>query len=160
MHTNVTAAKYLGRGIITHLGLDIQVSSCTSHARKESFAMLRNLATQFAGVGAAPLPVEVQTTITGVVSYTFALPDGGYLVALWNDGVAAEEDAGVNATLTLPGLAGQAAVGMDPLHSLAQPLNVEDDGQALVIRNLRVKDYPLLVRVAPRREMYLPVVGR
>ena len=79
---------------------------------------------------------------------------------MWNDGIATDEDPGISTTLRLPSFAGQSAVGIDLLHSLVQPLVMEDEGQALLIRNLRVKDYPLLVQVSPLRRVYLPLVIR
>lgn len=158
MHTNITAAKYLGRGVVTNLGLGVVAGGGNSVIRLQTFAMISSLGTVFAGSEPVSFPVEVQTTITNVVTYTFALPDGAYLVAVWNDGIAVDEDPGVGATLTLPGFAGRMAVGMDPLHSIMQPLVTENAGGALVIRNLRVKDYPLFIRVAPQRRVYLPII--
>ncbi len=158
LYTNVTAAKYLGRGVITNLGLDVQVSSCTSHTRKESFEMLRNLATQFAGAQAVQFPVQVQTTITNVAKYTFALPNDSFLVALWNDGIAVDEDPGVNASVELPGFGGYVATGLDPLHSIQQSLITHEDGDTLIIENLLLKDYPLLIQLTPPRQIYLPLV--
>lgn len=150
LFTNIAAAKYFARGITINLGLDLAVSPTgISTLRKETFAVVQNLATVFAGATTVQFPVEIQTPIVRVASYTFALPGGSSLVALWNDNVAVDEDPGVETTLVLPGFAGQVAVGIDPLHGLVQPLVTHDDGQNLVILNLRVKDYPLLVRVSP-----------
>lgn len=150
LYTDITAAKYFARGITINLGLDLNVSPTgISTLRKETFAVVQNLATVFAGATTVHFPVEIQSPIARLASYTFALPNDGHLVALWNDGAAVDEDPGVESTLILPGFAGQIAVGIDPLHGLVQPLVTSNDGQNLVIRGLRVKDYPLLVRLSP-----------
>ncbi len=162
MHTNITAAKYLGRGVVTNLGLGVIAGGGTSVMRRPSFAMISNLATIFAGSEAAFLPfsLALHDPVTHVASYAFSLPDDRYLVAFWNDGVAEDEDPGARATLTLPGLAGYVAVGMDPLHGIAQVLVTQDGGESLVISDLRLKDYPLLIRLSPQRRAYLPAVRR
>jgi len=161
LYTNSTAAKYYARGIVINLGLDLDVNPTgMSSLRQESFTVLQNLSTVFAGAKVETVPIQAQTTMTQVATYTFALPDDRHLLAVWNDGIATDEDPGISTTLHLPGFAGQLAVGIDPLHSLVQPLVTEDEGQTLVIRNLRVKDYPLLVQVSPLRKVYLPLVIR
>ncbi len=161
LYTNSTAAKYYARGIVINLGLDLDVNPTgMSSLRRESYTVLQNLSTVFAGARVETVPIQAQTTMTQVATYTFALPDDRHLLAVWNDGIATDENPGISTTLRLPGFAGQTAIGIDPLHSLIQPLVTEDEGQALVIRNLQVKDYPLLVQVSPLRRVYLPLVIR
>jgi hypothetical protein len=127
---------------------------------RETTAVQGNLATVLAGAEAASLAVQVQTTAPDVVTHTFALPGGEHLIAIWNDGVAKEEDAGIAAALTVPGFAGRQATGVDPLHSLLQPLITRSEGQALVIENLRVKDYVLFIRLGPAQRVFLPSIVR
>lgn len=161
MHTNITAAKYHTRGMVMHLGMGVTVHfGGMSGSRRETTTVVSNLATVLAGAGAESFPIQVQTTLTNVVSYTFALPGNAHLIAIWNDAPAVEDDPGINTTVILPGYAGQVATGIDPLHSLVQSLITHDDGQSLVIQNLRVKDYVLLIRVAPIQKVYLPVVSK
>jgi hypothetical protein len=80
------------------------------------------------------------------------------MVALWTDGIAQDFDPGVTATLTLPGLAGHQVTAIDPLFSYQQPVIAEIAGDNLVLRDLRVRDYPILLRLMPVREIYLPLV--
>ncbi|NLF52718.1 MAG: hypothetical protein GX577_16450 [Leptolinea sp.] len=150
MHTEFTVPKYLARGTITNLGLGLVAGAGTSPHVPRAFTVIRNLSTIFSGVEVTQFPVEISTTIINVVSYTFSLPQDTYLLALWNDGVAADEDLGVGATVKIPGFAGYLATGLDPLHSLQQPLITRDEGNALVIENLMLKDYPILIRLAPQ----------
>ncbi len=158
MHTEYTVPKYLARGTIINLGLGLVAGAGTSPHVPRAFTVIRNLSTIYSGAEVTQFPVEISTMITNVVSYTFSLPDENYLVALWNDGIAVDEDPGVNATVKLPGFAGYVATGLDPLHSFQQPLITHNDGDALIISNLLLKDYPLLIKLAPFRQIYLPLV--
>jgi hypothetical protein len=83
-----------------------------------------------------------------VYYYTFALPDGTHLVALWRDGIAVDNDPGVPATLSFPGFSTQEVVGIDVLHGFEQEMITEIEGGNLVIRDLLVKDYPIFLRLA------------
>jgi hypothetical protein len=83
------------------------------------------------------------------MSYSFSLPNGDQLVALWTDGVAVEEDPGVPATLTLPGFSAQKVVGIDVLNGFEQQIITSMEDGNVVIRNLLVKDYPIILRLTP-----------
>ncbi len=100
-----------------------------------------------AGAEPADLPVQIRSKAKDVVSYTFSTPDGGYLVALWTNGKAAEVDRGTRATVTISGVATELATGIDVLHGYEQPLIVEEVEKGMVIRNLLIRDYPTLLRV-------------
>ena len=159
MHSNTVAAKYHGRGILMHLGRDIDVHlGGMSVQRRETTAIVSNLATVMAGSWAESVPIQVQTSITNVVSYTFGLPNEGSMIALWNDGVAVDNDAGQPATLILPGLAGQSVVGIDALYGFTQPIITSVEDGNLVIHNLLIKDYPIILRITPTRAAFLPLV--
>jgi len=57
--------------------------------------------------------------------------------------------------------AGPAEVtGIDVLHGFEQPLMADEEGGNLVIRDLLVKDYPILLRVSQIRHIFLPTVLR
>ncbi len=147
-HTHIAAAKYHARGIVMHLGMGVTVHlAAMTDLRSETTNVVSNLATVLAGARAESFPVQVQTTSTTVVSYTFVLPNGDTLVALWTDGIAVEDDPGVNTTLTLPSLSAQKVIGVDVLHSFEQELIIETEDGDLVIRNLLVKDYPIILRL-------------
>jgi hypothetical protein len=149
------AAKYASRSIVMHLGMDIATS-----VNRGAGNTLRNLCTVMAGALPAPLPMQIQTTVTNTVSYTFSSPGNDHLVALWTDGIAAEYDPGVTTTVTLPGLTDHTVTGIDVLHGFRQPVITSEEGSDLVIRDLLVKDYPIILRVRPIRRVFLPVVLR
>jgi hypothetical protein len=81
-------------------------------------------------------------------SYAFILPDGDRLLALWTNDEAVDEDPGVNTTLKLPGSSAQSVTGIDVFNGFEQELITGTEGGDLVIRNLLVKDYPIIVRLA------------
>jgi hypothetical protein len=47
---------------------------------------------------------------------------------------------------------------IDPLYSYQQPVISEEEGAALVIRDLLVKDYPILLRLRSTKRILLPSV--
>jgi hypothetical protein len=140
----IAAAKYTSRAIVMHLGMDMATT-----INEGAGTTLRNLCTVMAGASPAALPLQIQTTVTDTVSYTFALPNSNWLVALWTDGVAAEYDPHVVATMTLPGFAGHTVTGIDVLYGFEQPIIATKEGSGLVIHDLLVKDYPVILKVSP-----------
>jgi len=130
-----------------HLGMDIITDGGVTPSRVTSFALLQNLCTVMAGARADSVSVEIQSPATDIRSYGFSFPSGDKLVALWTDGVAMDDDPGVTATLVLSGLAGKRVTGIDALNGFQQEMTTEVEGGDLVIRNLLVKDYPIIVRL-------------
>ncbi|MFN2242041.1 MAG: hypothetical protein ACK2U2_07125, partial [Anaerolineae bacterium] len=78
-YSQSVAAKYLARGIMMHLGMDIITSFGGSEPWGDHQAqgrVTRNLSTIMAGARAADVPLQIQTSVTNTVSYTFSLADG------------------------------------------------------------------------------------
>jgi hypothetical protein len=134
-----------------HLGMDIITSfngtEPLGHEQRPEMHVARNLATIMAGVRAASLPVQIQTSLTNTVTYTFAKGDDR-LVGLWSDVIAAEYDPGEPSTLTIPGLGDYSVTGIDVLHGYRQPLISENVDGDLIIRDLLVVDYPILLSLS------------
>jgi len=147
-YSETVCAKYLARGIVIHLGMDVAVSQHGHYPDQlQLFCTIQNLCTVMAGTEAASLPVVIQSEATNIVSYSFRLSNGDRLLALWTDGVAVDDDPGINATLTFPGFSVQKVTGIDVLNGFEQELvtNMEDGN--LVIRNLLIRDYPIILRL-------------
>jgi hypothetical protein len=146
----VGAAKYMARGIVLHLGMDVVAGFSGQEPwrdeQRPEMRVARNLGTVMDTVRAASFPVQLQTTLTNTAIYTFALGDDRF-VGLWSDGIATDFDPGVPATLTIPGLGDYSALGIDVLHGYRQPLVSENVNGDLVIRDLLVVDYPILLRL-------------
>ena len=152
-YSPTVAAKYASRGIVMHLGMDIAVSG-----HRGAGNTLYNLCTVMAGAEPPPLPVQIQTTVTNTVSYTFSLPNDDHLIALWTDGVAVDYDPGITTTLTFSGLADLSVIGIDVLHGFEQPVIASEEDGNLVIRDLLVKDYPIILRLSSTKYVFLPIV--
>jgi hypothetical protein len=147
LYSNIVAAKYYARGIMLHLGMDISVGVAgNSHVRQQSFIAIRNLCTIMAGAKPKSLSIEIQSQAANIKSNSFSLPNGDRLVALWTDGVAVDQDPGVKTTLIIRGISAQGVIGMDILNNFEQRMLTSKDGGNLVIRDLFVKDYPIILR--------------
>lgn len=151
-YSDVVAAKYQARAILTHLGMDVTVGVGSALMFDTSWvsipATIRNLCTLLAGAEAAELPIEIETGAREVVSYDFALPGGEYLVAVWLDRAAVEGDPGESADLAFPGFSAGRVTAIDVLNGFEQELLASEEEGRLVVRRLLIRDYPLLLRLA------------
>lgn len=147
--TDITGAKYYARAIIIHRGLNITTGLAVVYGkeRQRSYSVIRNLCTVMAGAEPTSLAIEIQSKATNIRSYSFSLPNGDQLISLWTDGVAVEYDPGVKATLILHGFSAQKVMGIDILNSFEQQMITDIEDGNLVIRNLLVKDYPIILRL-------------
>ena len=160
-HSKVVCAKYYIRGIVMHLGMDVStgvIGTFTDPAFSASLWPVRNLCTSMADTRAITMPVELQIEATNVMTHGFSLPNGDRMFALWINGVAVDDDTGITSTLMLPGFAGYKAVGIDILNGFEQQLIASDEDGNLVIHNLLVKDYPIILRLALTRYVFMPIV--
>ncbi len=144
-HTEIQSAKYYARVTVIQLGLDVGVGleNIWSHI-PVSYATMSNLNTVMDQASPISLDVKIQSAATNITSYGFSLPNGDRLLALWNDDAAVDDDPGVGATLIFPGLSASRVVGIDVFNGVEQELITDGN---LVIRNLLVKDYPLILRL-------------
>lgn len=143
VYSPIVAEKYTSRAIVMHLGRDI-----TASMNRGADNALRVLCTAMAGALPVDLTVQIQTTATNTMSYTFALPNDDYLVAYWNDSTAVEHDAGIRSMLIVPGFAGWNATAIDVLYGFEQELVSSNDDGDLIIRDILIKDYPVIIRLS------------
>jgi hypothetical protein len=160
-YSDIVAAKYHARGIVMHLGMDVGVgiqgpSGYSSRSKIDS--TIRNLCTLMEGARPITLPMEIQSTATNLKSYSFSLPDSSYLIAVWTDGIAVDDDPGITTTLVLHGFSDQWVTGIDVLYGFQQQMITDTEDEDLVIRNLMVKDYPIILHLVPTRYIFLPLV--
>jgi hypothetical protein len=111
------------------------------------YPTVRYLNTLMNGLTPTELAVDVVTSAMNIKSYAFVSPDGDTLFALWTDDVASEDDPGVDLTLTFAGRADQQVVGVDVVNGFEQEIVVEEENGDLVIRDLLIKDYPIIFRL-------------
>jgi hypothetical protein len=145
--------KYLGRVIFMNLGLDVIAgvggTAGWGEAQWGEIRVLRNLSTIMAGAAPSPLIVEVETALPTVASYSFSASNSDRLLAIWNDEAAVDVDPGVASTLRFSGVSARRLVAIDVLSGFEQELVYEQDGGDIVVRDLLLKDYPLIVRLSP-----------
>ena len=144
----IAYAKYWTRGILMNLGLDVTAGNLRiPHQWVLASNVVRNLSTIMAGHTTTSLDVEIELLGDNIASYSFALPNGDILFALWTNDVAADHDPGDIMELTFHNLSADRAVGIDVLQGFEQELEYEmvNDGN-LVISDLIVKDYPIIIK--------------
>jgi hypothetical protein len=151
-YSDTVSGKYMSRGILMHLGMDVTagVGSALifdSHWVSTPFTV-QNLSTIMAGAKVTSFPVKIDTDAGDVVSYTFSLPNGDKLVALWNNGVAVDDDPGVSSVVTIFGYSGWSVKGTDVLNGFEQELIAGNLNGNLVIQDLLIKDYPIIIRLS------------
>jgi hypothetical protein len=153
-YSDVVATKYLVRTTVTHRGLGAIAIISPGAGSLDLldlpgivYSAIRNTNVLLAGATPTNLPAHVSTKATHLRQYSFALPDGSHLVALWNDWLPVDEDPGVPATVTIDGLGGSTAEGIDVMNGVSQQLITSASGGSLVIKDLLVKDYPTFIRI-------------
>jgi len=140
-------AKYEARGVMMHLGMDMAVILGAPQTQYQLvFNTIKNICTVMAGASTDSIPMEIQTTVSDLRSCSFSLDNGDKLYAIWNDNIAVDYDPGIATTVTLPNFSNQMMVGIDVLNGYQQELVTEVEDSNLVIRNLLVKDYPIILR--------------
>jgi parallel beta-helix repeat protein len=149
VHSEIQSAKYYARGVVMHLGMNVNAQVGGLYPdRVTPFATVRNLCTVMAGTRSDSVSIEIQSAATNIRTYGFSLPGGDKMIALWTDSVAIDDDPGITATLILPEFSDQSMMGIDVINSFLQKLITEVENGKLVIRNLMVKDYPIIVSSA------------
>lgn len=84
-----TAGKYYVRELLHHLGED--VAAGTHGVRDTAAQVVQRLATIVAGAQPESWPLEVEAAAS-ILTYTFALPGGDRLAALWHTTPITDED--------------------------------------------------------------------
>jgi len=139
------AAKYYARTIIEHLGLGVNVTIQTFF-QVPFLDPIHNLCDTLAGAEPTDIPLSFASEIANIRHYAFVLPDGDKLLALWTNGIAVENDPGIETTLTIPGFSASKVIGIDILNSFEQELITETENGDLIIPNLLVKDSPIIIK--------------
>ncbi len=151
--TDKQAAKYSARSIVMHLGWDMGVAMLTWLPDVPGMApwthpTTSNLYKVLAGTQPINFTVRIEPEPTNTLSNTFAMPNGDMLYAIWTHGEAVDNDPGVSTTLTFPSLSAQQVIAIDVLNGFEQELNIEAWPGNLVLRNIFVRDYPLILRIS------------
>lgn len=144
-YSETVCAKYYARGIVMHLGMDVMAGIISWGDNPTEEYVVRNLCTIMAGAEPVSLAIEIQSEATNIISYTFSLSNGDHLIALWTDGVAVDEDPGAEATLIVNDFSAQKVMHIDVLNGLKQEMITNTEDGDIVVRDLLVKDYPIIL---------------
>lgn len=139
------ATKLFARAIVTHRGLDVTVAINDFFLGDMAY-LIHNLNNIFSGAKPISLPVEIESRATNIMSYSFSLPNGDKMFAVWTNGMAVENDPGILSTLIIPGYVGWKATGVDVLNGIEQELVTSNENGDLIIRDFLLKDYPNIIR--------------
>jgi parallel beta-helix repeat protein len=151
-YTNSVAAKYYARGIVSHLGrgMNVGIGHEGWEGIPEVMRVVHSLTTLMAGAAPAQVPVTLETAATDVQTYSFTLPDGTVLIALWRDGLAVDDDPGIPATLTVPAGPTAQVSAIDVLYGVEQPMLTRYEDGGLAVPGLLLRDYPVFLRLEER----------
>jgi len=149
-YPDIIAAKYYARVIIMYLNNEIIVALPLGDEPLIPITVttVRNLCNVMEGTSPVDLQAEIQSEATNIRSYSFSSLDGDKLLALWTDGVAVDDDLGIEATITLPNFSAKKATGIDVLNGFEQELVTSVEDGSLVIHSLLIRDYPLIIRLS------------
>jgi len=149
-YTPVVAAKYYARGIVMNLGMGLWTG--IGGERYDTIPpivmVVRNLSNTMAGANPISMPTEIQSESNNLVSYVFTLMNGDYLIALWNDNAAIDQDDGVLSQLIIPDSVDWSVTGIDILNGFEQQLISSRENGNLIVHNLLIMDYPILIRLS------------
>lgn len=154
-YSPIIAGKYGARGTVTTLAHGFSSNSYFNHLDGLAFTMSCNLNTLMSGA----LPVKLDITASGerlelLRAYSFLLPDSFYLIALWVDDVAEEQDLGDIYRVTIGNMAEAQVHGIDILNSTIQVLETKNNQTDLVIEDLVIRDYPIFMKIQPVGESH------
>ena len=150
VYTPVVAAKYYARGIVMNLGMVnwVGIGGEGYDTIPAIVNVVQNLTATLAGAVPDDLPLEIQGEDSNLSSYVFKLENGDYLVAVWNNDAAVDQDNGMPSQLIIPNFASRKVTGVDILNGFEQELVSSDNNSNLIINGLLIKDYPILVRIS------------
>jgi len=147
--SEIAYAKYRARGILINLGLEVTAGNLLiPHQFVAASSVARNLSTIMAGHRPANLPALIDSAATHVESYSYSLPNGDKLIAIWDNGVAVDHDVGILSSLDIPGFAGWNATAIDVLFGFELELISSNENGDLIIQDILIKDYPIIIRLS------------
>ena len=163
--TDLTKAKYLARTMLLHAAHRIPTfwneswtgpGSLVRHGASlspdASWYVMRTLATATDGLE----PMEPLTVRTGPHSDTlethwFDAPNGDKVLAIWFYQEGVDDWPGVATNITIPRIRSPQALGVDMLNGVSQQLRVSASDAGTVLEGIRLRDYPLLIRLSQKK---------
>lgn len=150
VETDKIAAKYDARTFILHLGMDVGVGwgGIETVDAPWSYPTVQRLNTVMNGAMPTSHVVTIDNEPQMGSIYAFNIPNGDFMIAFWNDNKAVHDYTDIPVTVTIPGQAGKKAAGIDVLYGFKQELITEEVNGDLIIRDMQMKDYPILIQLS------------
>lgn len=167
--SNLIAAKYLARSAVLHTWLQVPLfwNETTSLMRPAwqpfwgnhgpylkpaySYYVLRSLCTILDGAHPDHVPFEPSSPMDKLEKYSFSLPNGGKLLALWIREKSRkhrfEDYEGMTADMRISDAKAARIVGIDLVNGREQELNFSVQGKQLMVPGTVLKDYPVFLRL-------------
>jgi len=150
-YTGTAASKYLSRSIVQHrgYGFNIGLAENLEHIHKQP--VIENLATLLAGAEPIDFSIDENHNIKNLSAYSFILPDGDHLIAIWSDAIADFNYHGDVVTISIKNLSVNKAIGIDVMNSFQQELLITSENRKTLLPDLIIKDYPLIIWIQPNK---------
>jgi len=168
--SEIQMAKYLTRSLVGHNGLGVEAGPChphfTGYAHAQAlcqatwpvqtlnpcrptvgYYMWRNVATVMDDFHPTEFPVTFSND-NGLLHFTFQRGDNERMLAVWIDGPSKEEIAETKTDIVFPGIHASRVTVVDVMNGTEQALEVSASGAATVLKGMRIKDYPVFVRLS------------
>ncbi|MCR4411232.1 MAG: hypothetical protein NUV77_02265, partial [Thermoguttaceae bacterium] len=116
-----------------------------------AYYVARNLATMLDGLEPGTLKFSIDRAPPNLEAFPLAAPDGAAL-AIWLGGRAKDRCDGVPVDVRLE-VPCRKAAAHDPLNGVSQELVVAREGNAVLLKGVLVRDWPLVLRFesAPKK---------
>jgi hypothetical protein len=119
-----------------------------------AYYVTRNLATMLDGLEPGEFEYSIDRPPPRVEAYPLQAPDGPAL-AIWLGGRAEDRCEGVPVDLRLK-VPCRKAIAYDPLNGVSQELRAVQSGDAVLLKGVLVRDWPLIVRLTIRSTLAGP----
>ena len=125
-------------------------SGSTGMSPDASFYVMRTLGTVMDGARPiAPISHTFSTKTDNPIEVrSFGYPNRDKLLAIWLRQEGVDDFPGVEGDLTLPDFARALTTSLDVLNGFEQTLETLASEDGLILRDIRVRDYPLLIRLS------------
>lgn len=171
--SEMVKAKHLARFVVMNLGLDVifywNETWCDGHIDRDvglfrntfsaspvspsqpqpAYYVLRTLCTIFDGARAEKMKVEFSNHEKPLENWTFSQANGNRLVSVSLAGNSADQSPDYTTDILFPGTSFSKATIIDTLNGTEQDINFAAIGSGTVIKNILIKDYPLVIRLMP-----------
>ena len=168
--TEIRKAKDMARTYLLNLGLGVIPFFCNTWLEtfqvgnglfRNTFAadplspaqpgagyyVMRTLCTVMDQATPAHLPVCFSEQEHKTENWSFSLPNGAFLAALWLPGASVDRHPGVTTDVTVDVARCSRVTGIDTLNGFEEELRFEQQDGQVVISDLIIRDYPLVVRL-------------